>query len=119
MLRGGEAIKRRRRQGTQVAEHLLEARMVDASLDGEVVEGGGGLDALEFDEGMQTAKQVVGLRGWGARGAFGRRGVLLEALVVFFDFPPSLVDRRHLLVVEIGSVAAHQVEHPLGCRPRL
>ena len=46
------------------------------------------------------------------RGRLAHRRVLLERFVVHFNFPPFLVDYRHLFPGQIR-IAADQIEHPL------
>ena len=41
-------------------EHLFEARLVDARLDGKVVKGRCRLDAFELHKGVQATEEMVG-----------------------------------------------------------
>ena len=56
---------------------------------------------------------MIGLRSKGFGGRLAHRGVLFEQLMVFFHFPPSLVNRSQLRLPQIG-VAADQIQHPLA-----
>ena len=82
----------------------FEAKMADAALE---------LKHLQFGVGQHGGKEMGGLRGQGFGGCLAHGGVLFERLVVFFHFPPSLVNRGQLGLVQVG-VAADQIQCALA-----
>ena len=82
----------------------FEAKMSDAALE---------LKYLQFGVGQHGGKEMDGLRGQGFGGRLAHGGVMFERLVVFFHFPPSLVNRGQLGLVQVG-VAADQIQNTLA-----
>ena len=73
-----------------------QSRLIESRLPGEVVTLGVQAQPLPLNEGGQAGEDVVPLGSHGLGGRLGKRQVALEGLVVRFDFPPSVVDRREL-----------------------
>ena len=67
------------------------------------------LEDLPFGVGQHGGEEIGGLRGQGFSGRLAHGDILFERLVVFFCFPPSLVNRGHLSMVQVG-VAADQIQ---------
>ena len=67
------------------------------------------LEYFEFRMGQHSSKEMGSLRGQNFNERLAHRGVLFERLVVFFCFPPFLVNRGELGVVQVG-VAADQIQ---------
>ena len=61
---------------------------------------------------------MIGLGGFGAGRTFFQGRVLLDGLMVLFDFPPFLVARLELIAGG-GGVTANQVQATKWCRLRL
>ena len=74
----------------------LEVKMADAALKFEY---------LQFGVGQHGGKEGGGLRGQGFGGCLAHGGILFERLVVFFHFPPFLVNRGPLGLVQAGVTA--------------
>ena len=74
----------------------VEAKMADAALEPE---------PFGFGVGQHGGRERGGPRGPGFGGGLAHGGVLLERLVVFFPFPPSLVNRGPLGLVQVGIAA--------------
>ena len=79
----------------------FEAKMPDATLE---------FEHFEFGVGQHGGEEVRGLHSQGFGGRLAHRGVLFERLVVFFHFPPSLVNCGQPGLVQVG-VAADQIQN--------
>ena len=82
----------------------FKAKMSDAALE---------LEDFQFGVGQHGGKEMGCLRDQGFGGCLAHRGILFERLVVFFHFPPSLVNRGQLGLVQVG-VATDQIQHALA-----
>ena len=89
---------------TDGVELGFEAKMADTALE---------FEHFKLGIGQHSGQEVGGLRGQGSGGRFAHRGILFERLMLFFHFPPSLVNRGQLGLVQVG-IAADQIQHSLA-----
>ena len=104
---------------TELAElvvHGFEADGVELGFEAKMADAALKFEYLQFGVGQYGGKEVRGLRGLRGRGFGGclaHGGILFERLVVFFHFPPFLVNRGHLGLVQAG-VTADQIQDALA-----
>ena len=87
---------------TELVVHGFEAHGIELGFESEMPDAALELKHFEFGVGQYGGEEVGGLRGQGFGGRLAHGGVLFERLVVFFHFPPSLVNRGQLGLVQVG-----------------
>ena len=101
---------------TELAEllvHGFQADGIELGFEAKMADAARELKHFQFDVGQHGGKEMGGLCGQGLGGRLAHGRILLERLVVFFHFPPSLVNRGQLGLVQVG-VAADQIQHALA-----
>lgn len=93
--------------------HGFQAHGIELGFEPKMAKAALELEHFEFGAGQDGGHEMGGLRGQGFGGLLAHRGVLFERLVVFFHFPPSLVNRGQLGLGQVG-VAADQLQNPLA-----
>ena len=68
------------------------------------------LQAFELDVRVHGGKEVIALRPHRVRGRLGQPRVRLDRLMVFFHFPPFLVDSSEIGVVK-RQIVGDQIQH--------
>ena len=97
----------------ELVEHGFQADSIELGFESEMADAAFKLEYLQFGVGQHGGKEMGGLRGQGFGGRLAHGGILFERLVVFFHFPPSLVNRGQLGLVQVGG-AADQIQHTLA-----
>ena len=101
---------------TKLAELLVrgfEANGVEVGLEAKMAEAALKFEPFELGVGQPGGQEVGGLRGQRFGGRFAHGGVLFARLRVLFHFPPSLVNRSQLGLVQVG-VTADQAQDTLA-----
>ena len=93
--------------------HVFEPDGIELGFESEMPDAAFELGYLSFGVGQHGGKEMGGLRDQGFGGRLAHGGILFERLVVFFHFPPSLVNRGHWGLVQVG-VAADPIQHALA-----
>ena len=102
-----------RTESAELVVHGFQAHGIELGFEAKTADAAFELEYFEFGAGQHGGEEMGGLRGQGFGECLAHGGILLERLVVFFYFPPSLVNHGHLGLVQVG-VAADQIQHALA-----